>query len=165
MDDRTEYVLDLATLAVRPDPSAAPVVQTRSARQEDLNALAELMIEAYRGTIDYSGESLAEAVQEVQAFLTGQRGGKALLEASQLSLVDGQLVAACLVAEWDLRSQPLIAYVMTAAHWKKQGLARRVLLATLSALKNAGHHHVRAIITNGNIASEKLFMAIGFEKI
>ncbi len=131
----------------------------------DASALAELMIEAYRGTIDYDGESLDDAAREVNAYLAGKRGGPALLNESRLAVDGHQLVGACLAADWRERQATLIAYIMTHGAWKSQGLGKQMLSAVLQALRQQGYLQVRAVITEGNIPSERLFGRLGFARI
>jgi RimJ/RimL family protein N-acetyltransferase len=57
-----------------------------------------------------------------------------------------------------------VAYVLTAPEWKRQGVALGLLVATLRALRDAGDEYVDATITEGNVASERLFAAAGFHR-
>jgi RimJ/RimL family protein N-acetyltransferase len=165
MSERHEYTL------VRPDldggspEQVAGPLRLRPAEPGDLDALAELMIEAYRGTTDYDGETVAEARDEVQAYLDGERGGPPLLAASRLAFAGSLLVSACLAADWQHKRLPLIAYVMTRAQWKKRGVGKQALGAVLRALFEEGHREIRAVITEGNIPSEVLFGGFGFRKV
>ena len=123
------------------------------------------MVEAYRGTVDYEGETLKDAVAEVRAFLAGERGGPPLLTASRIAMAGSRMVGACLVAEWHHRQQALVAYVMTRAEWKNHGVARQMACAVLEALSKQGYRDIRAIITKGNTPSERLFARLGFETV
>ena len=54
---------------------AAPsVAGLRNPRAADELALASLMMRAYVGTVDYEGESEAEALSEVRETLSGAKG-------------------------------------------------------------------------------------------
>jgi len=161
---RHEYVLDLS----RPRPTA---LQTPSLKDDTSAALpvhadrlAVLMLDAYRGSIDYQDETLTDAVAEVEAYFGGRRGGPALPDHSRLAWSDSQLAAACLVAQWDARQCPFIAYVMTHPQWKNQGLARHLLGAVLQELRSS-HREVRAIVTEGNTPSERLFRGMLFQRV
>jgi RimJ/RimL family protein N-acetyltransferase len=165
MANRYQYSLVSSDFDRRGPGSAPGQLQLRAAQPGDIDALAELMIEAYLGTVDYDGETVAEARDEVQAYLDGERGGPPLLAESRLALAGRLLVGACLAAEWRERRLPLIAYVMTRAGWKRCGVGKRVLQATLQALFQAGHREVRAVITEGNTPSEVLLGGMGFEEV
>lgn len=144
---------DEGTLTLRP-PQAA-----------EAPALAQLMVDAYRSTIDYDGETLADAAAEVNAYLAGDRGGPPWLALSRVALVDGLVVGACLVSEWRERRSALIAYLMTRPEWKNRRVGRQLLLAALAALADSGHTDVRAVITEGNLPSERLFLHAGFQRV
>jgi L-amino acid N-acyltransferase YncA len=166
MSQRNEYALTLSGSAVDlPHHTATDGLSVRRPRQDDAEALAVLMIEAYRGTIDYDGETVEDARSEIQAYLAGERGGPAQLAPSRLAEADGKVVAACLVAQWDKRQYSLITYVMTHAAWKQHGLGRQLVRASIDALRQDGHCEVRAVITAGNEPSERLFVGLGFRKI
>ncbi len=154
---RSEYVLDLPdTLPVGPLRAG---VELRPPEHGDAEALAQLMLDAYRGTIDYEGETIVEAREEIAGYF----GGEANLEASRLAWQDGSLVAACLVTTHSTGA--LIGYVMTAAEHKNTRLATTALAHTLRALADAGHGSVRAWITDGNVPSERLFVSAGFTRL
>jgi L-amino acid N-acyltransferase YncA len=160
-----EYYRLLSDLDPREALSPDGRLSVRPAVPADSGALAALMIAAYRGTIDYDGETVEEALQEVEAYLAGERGGPPLLDVSRLAFAGPQLVGACLAGEWEERQLPLISYVMTRAEWKKQAVAGRLLWAVLQALRERGYREARAVITEGNIPSERLFGRLGFQKI
>ena len=127
--------------------------------------LAELMLDAYLGTIDYEGESPSEAVGEVERYFSPAAEDPALLGPSVM-IVEGEAVlCACLVKAWRLRNCPLIGYVICQADRKGQGLATVALLETLRLLREAQYGEVRAVITAGNLPSERLFFSAGFERI
>jgi hypothetical protein len=60
--DRRHLVASCTSISL--DPSMPPV---RPPTVADRGRLAELMLDAYRGTIDYEGETIVEAVAEVDA--------------------------------------------------------------------------------------------------
>lgn len=165
MRERFEYVLDLQAWKNPADKPLPAGLSMRTPQTSDLHALAELMLEAYRDTIDYEGETITGAVDEVQRYLAPGVSNRALLEYSVL-LADGTaLVSASLVMHSSLRNCPLIGYVLSHPLWKQRGLALRLVAESLSRLANDGHREVRALITSGNTASERLFLRLGFTKI
>ena len=159
MPTRHNYRLNLA--AYHPQQQPSPGLDLRAPTGADAANLAVLMLDAYRDTIDYDGETLEQARQEVESFLNGVYGPP-LLNCSRLGFLDGNLAAACLVSRWG--EHPLICFVMTGARWKNQGLAQAVLHQTLQCLAAAGHPLVDAVITEGNHPSERLFARIGFSR-
>jgi len=165
LEESSEYFLNLSDFQLGNLPRGMGALALRLAQLTDVPGLAELMISAYRGTIDYDDESVEDAVDEVEAYLAGERGGEPLLEESRLAFVGDQLVGACLAGMWDERGAPLISYIMTRAEWKNRGVARYLLGAVLQALQEKGYAEVRAAITVGNTPSEQLFAGMGFQKV
>ena len=112
--------------APSPDPGSAagtgPVMRAPVA--SDLDPLAELLLAAYRGTLDDEGETIVEAVAEVQSFFEGRLGGRADLGCSRIELDGDRPVSACLVTWWEEEEAPLIAHVVTHPEWQRRGLWR-----------------------------------------
>jgi len=158
---RFEYVLELEDRPIRSNPKHRQGALIRGDVGFNIETLAELMISAYHGTIDYDGESFHDAMAELDSYLHGDNV-QPILDCSWLLFVDGSLASACLVGDWIDREIPLIAYVMTAGEWKKKGFSKIVLGASLECLVNDGYSQVAAVITEGNRPSEKLFHGYGF---
>lgn len=155
MTVRHHYVLDLGDF-VPVEWSHPSGLFVRRPTPGDAEALAVLMLKAYRGTIDYDGEGIEEARDEVG----GHFGGAPIDEASTVLAAGGGLVAACLVAEYE--GDALIGYVMTAPDFKRQGLGRSVTAESLSRIAALGYSRVHAWITEGNEPSERIFVGLGF---
>lgn len=128
---------------------------------EDAAGLADLMMSAYVGTIDYDGETLDQAVTEV----AGWYAKESYPSTSLVAIHDHEIVAAILNRLWDPEGTVLIGYVMTASEWKKRGLARALLDQSLLLIFDDGHDEVFAWITNGNVPSETIFLGAGFEVV
>ncbi|MGH3079165.1 MAG: GNAT family N-acetyltransferase [Gaiellaceae bacterium] len=154
---RHEYVRALDDLvASAPDDPAV-----RHPTPDDAESLAELMLDAYLHTIDYEGETIVEAREEVGRYVAGTP----LLECSWLRLDGDAAVSALLVSHWADRGCPIVSYVMTASAWKGKGLASDLLARTLASLGATGLEEVRAVITEGNAPSEAVFARAGFRRV
>ena len=165
MAARHEYQLILSTFRPLENSILDSTIQINRLRPSDAEALAQLMLFAYRGTIDDDGETIEDARAEIAAFLNGERGGPPLPNLSRLAFIDEQLVGACLISYWADRNMPIIGYVLTHPNWKQRGLGRLLLNNALSALREEGYQEVRAMITTGNIPSERLLGGAGFQRI
>lgn len=165
MRTRHEYYRDLSALEITSPPPTKVSLHIRPPRDSDKGALAELMIDAYRSTIDYDGETVEDAAAEVQAYFSGLRGGEPLLDLSCLAFIGESLISACLAAEWDERQHPLIAYVMTGSKSKNLGVGKHLVARVMLGLLGEGYNEVSAVITEGNLPSERLFVALGFRKM
>jgi len=155
---RYEYVLALSSAT---PPSAVEDASVRQPLPTDADALAELMFDAYLGTIDYEGETLEDARQEVAGYFARAP----MLECSWLRLVDDVPVSVSLVSLWDERGCAIVSYVMTAGARKGEGFASELLGRSLASLADAGHGEVRAAITEGNVPSEAIFARAGFRRV
>jgi L-amino acid N-acyltransferase YncA len=165
MSNRYEYTLRLSDFVPLDASGIDNELELRPIQEADAPSLAEVILDAYRGTIDYDGETYDAALAEVQAFLNGERGGPPWLTISRQAFANTHLVGACLVAEWSERQLPMIAYLLTRAEWKRRGIGRQLLSSVLKVLREKGFSEVRAVITEGNEPSENLFRQFGFQKI
>jgi RimJ/RimL family protein N-acetyltransferase len=164
MPPRHEYVRQLQSLPAPVALPPPPIDYARQPAQDDAEALADLMLAAYRGTIDYDGETITEARAEIERYFAST-AAPARLNCSWVAWRAGQAISACLVCEWPERGCPLIAYVLTRPDWKGRRLAERLLRPSLESLAGAGASEVRAVITAGNLASERLFARLGFTRV
>ena len=163
MIQRYEYRRELAGLGA-PGAAGGLAGQLRQPTPADAELLAQLMFDAYRGTIDDGGETIENARDETTSYLASVVNPP-LLGCSWLVAQPGQLVAACLACLWSRRATPLVAYVIVRASHKRQALGQLVLAQSLASLRQAGYAEARAVITSGNIPSERLFARLGFARI
>jgi RimJ/RimL family protein N-acetyltransferase len=140
-------------------------MSVRALSAADLRKLAELMLEAYRNTIDYEGEGVAEAIAEVEGYFSHEAENPAIAHHS-VALASGDAIAcACMIKLWRRRGVPLVGYVMCHPDRKHRGLATLALHEAIGNLQRAGFGEVRAIITEGNAPSEALFARAGFQRV
>jgi GNAT superfamily N-acetyltransferase len=142
------------TSATRP----AIALPTRRLDSTDAEALAALMIDAYRGTIDDDGETIEDARNEIDGYFAGS-SGTPLLEASAGAIEGGVMVAAVLVSTF--RGEPLIAYLMTGRAWTRRGLATSLVQGALADLASMGASRAHLWVTAGNPA-ERIYECLGF---
>ena len=136
----------------------------RRPTDDDAEALATLMLDAYRGTVDFDGtETIETARREVDGYFSGESGA-AMLDVSRVvdDDDDERLVSAVLVSAYE--DLPLIAYVMTAASHKRQGLATALLCESLTALADLGQHRAHLWVTAAN-AAVRIYTRLGFHDV
>src|SRR3990172_8262413 len=78
-------------------------LKLRRPAQGDAEALGELLLDAYRGTIDYEGEDLAAATGVVRDFFAGKEYPPHIA-ASVVAWRGPTPAAFCMIAEWQARS-------------------------------------------------------------
>ena len=155
MRTRSEYRVVLGEVPDVPLPDRFVVHEVRD---DDRASLAVLLLDAYRGTIDDEGENEDDAVEAIEwslsravrphSFVAGD--GDALVAMSFVVVVGGR---------------HYIDPVATAASHKRSGLGRSIVAHSLQALAESGVDEAGAVITDGNVASERLFASLGFTRV
>ena len=141
-------------------PITAPAIEgMRHPVQSDDEALAALMMRAYVGTIDYEGEDVADALVEVRDTFSGGKG-PFLWSASNVIEREGVLASATLVIRW--HNQPLVAFTMTDARFKRKGLGRACMLSTMRQLHAAGESELHLFVTLANDEAVGLYRSLDF---
>ena len=154
---RSEYRRNLGTAPPSPTGRPGPH-EVVPAAEADRDALAALLLDAYRGTIDDEGEGEDDARAAIDDYL-----GR-LLPAYSLAVVeDGQPVSLSFVVL--VQGRHYIDPVATSAARKRQGLGAEAVLTSLRRLHRDGVDEVGAVITDGNLASERLFARLGFSRV
>src|SRR5262245_5337358 len=112
---RTRYVMQLDLRSRLPQPAHT----ARNPRLDEREPLAHLMLAAYRGAADDEGETIAEALQEVDNVLVSA-DRPFMPEASFVIEVDAALASVSLISLF--RGAPLITHIMTHPSHKRRGL-------------------------------------------
>jgi RimJ/RimL family protein N-acetyltransferase len=149
---RSEY-----RMAPIPVATAHHSLQARHPVDADRDALAALLLDGYRNTIDDEGEDLDDAYVVIDQYLTRIEGPYSFVVLEQDTLVAFAFVV--IVDEIHY-----IDPVVVAPARKQRGLARATVQLCLASLAAAGIAEVGAAITDGNIASERLFAGLGFDR-
>lgn len=163
MRHRFEYMLELKDLNPTTAPGTLAKATWRNPSLADQQILAELMLDSYRDTIDYDGETMEDSIREVESYFSSQ--DSAWLESSWLGFMENSLASASLVGFWKDRNSPLIAYVMTASQWKGKHFATVGVWRSIQSLTVMDHDRVYAVITEGNTPSEQVFTRLGFRRL
>jgi len=138
----------------------ARIEGTRAPSAADREALADLMLDAYRGTIDDEDETLEDAIAEVDRTFAGEYGDF-LGACSRVVGREQQLASACLITLFE--GKPWLSVSMTRPRWKRHGFARGLLNESLNLLAEARYQEIGLIVTEGNSAAEALYRSLGFE--
>ena len=131
----------------------------------DAPALARLMFDAYKGTVDDEGEPLEGAVAEVRKTFEGGYGPMVWGASFAIPSAEdpGVLDSASVVTLW--RDEPLLAFSMTRPEAKRRGLAAALIRASAQSLARLGHGRLVLVVTVGNSAAERLYEKLGFQEI
>ncbi len=147
-------------MIARLDPQElVEVAGVRAAGPADREGLAALLLVAYRGTVDDDGETLGDALAEIDRTLGGAYGPY-LERCSFLAEDAGRVVAASLVTRWT--EAPLLAFVMVDPGFQRRGLGERLLRRSMAALRAAGETELVLFVTDGNAPAQRLYERLGF---
>ncbi len=135
----------------------------RTIAYTDIDSVGTLMLESFRNTIDYEGETLKDAIAEVKATFDGKYG-PFLKDCSYLIEEKGQPLSACIVVYSEEMSLPLIAYTMTHPGYTRKGMATFLLKKSMNALLARKYKGVCLVVTEGNPARH-VYEKIGFRTL
>jgi ribosomal protein S18 acetylase RimI-like enzyme len=134
---------------------------SRHIAPDDIPALGELMLQAYRGTLDDEGETLDDAVAEIRGTLGGQYG-PFLRDCSFTVEENGNLAAACLVTWSEVLKAPFLGYCITRPDHQNRGLGAFLVKTSINALLTRGHRDLYLVVTEGNAPALHLYEKMGF---
>jgi RimJ/RimL family protein N-acetyltransferase len=154
---RHQYHLNLNDLR-QPTVKLEAGLSVRNPGQHDIEALAPLVLNAYRGTLDDEGEDLDDA----RAFVVSSMSEEPILAASWLAFSGDEPVSAILIRRW--KQHPLVTFIVTHPDHRRRKLALALAERAMSSLLDMREARVVAFITEGNTASERLFARLGFER-
>lgn len=147
---RSEY--RLAPNTARRPTTAYDVCQPDTAER---TALATLLLDAYRGTVDDEGEDMADALVAVDEALH-----HAIPKHSFVVLDDDLPIAMSFVVV--VEGLHYIDPVAVSPGHKRRGIGTMAVRHSLASLADADIAEVGATITDGNVASLRLFTQLGF---
>ena len=131
-------------------------------KKEDSFALGEVMYEAYKGTIDYDGETIDEAAEEVKGTLDGKYGH--LIDSACLTLENSNRIASAIFFTWfEDEEMPLLTFSMTRVSEKGKGFAKELIKESLMRLKELKYSKCCLFVTEGNEPAISIYKSIGFK--
>jgi ribosomal protein S18 acetylase RimI-like enzyme len=134
--------------------------ECRNISVRDIRCLGILMLESYRGTIDYEGETEEDAISEIRETINGKYGP--LLEECSFVIEDEQALSACIITWSEKEKLPLLAFSMTHPDFKNQGMATFLLKKSINALLAEGYKKLYLVVTEGNLEAQHLYEKMGF---
>ena len=160
---------DWLTLTIPPlgDGRCAAAPGTRPFAAADAQALARLMLDSYRGSVDDGGETLDDARRDVGRLLAGDFGtvdwGACTVVERQGTLASATILTRDRVAPPPLETgEAFLAFSMTAPAFKRRGLARSGLSHVIATLQSRGEPRLHLVVTRTNIPAVRLYRSIGF---
>src|SRR5215471_12296460 len=133
--------------------------RVRTLTGADTDALASLMLSAYRGTIDYDGETLDDALFQMRSVFQGKFGPFQDLASFGIE-EEGRLLSAIIITVW--QGRPLLAFAMTRPECKNRGMLTFLLKSSVNALLTFGQKELTLVVTDGNEPAQHVFEKVGF---
>ena len=137
------------------------LISSRFLSPDDCEGLGMLMYEAYKGTVDYSGETSQEAIKEMEKTFEGKYG-RVLWDISLLKEQEGRPVGATIVTEYGDDDIPLIAFTFTHPGLKRTGMATRMIKDILGEAGRKGISKIRLFVNPNNTPAVSLYKKLGF---
>ncbi len=134
----------------------------RTFEPADVPVVGNLLLAAYRGTVDDEGETEADAVAEIDRVVAGEYG-PFLREPSFVAVDGGRLVGASLVSLWE--ANPFLAYLVVHPGAKRRGIGTVLVIVTGNALRSAGHSALELFVTEANEPAVSLYRKLGFRVV
>jgi len=150
-------------LAIERGLGATPF-PTRDATPSDTHQIGQLMLDSYRDTVDYEGETLDDAVAEVERVFADEYG-RLVPRASAVIETEGRPVAACLVTILNDAGPPFVCYTMTHPRHRRQGMVKYLIRRVADALLDLGHTELVLAVTVANQPALQLYGKLGFQEV
>ena len=133
----------------------------RNISEKDISSLGMLMLESYRGTIDYEGESLEDSTSEIRNTINGQYG-HLLKQCSFVIKENRHAISACIVTWSEEEKLPLLTFSMTHTDFKNLGMGSFLIKKSINALISQKYRELYLIVTEGNKEAQHIYEKIGF---
>ena len=134
----------------------------RTILKDDYGSLGHLMLEAYKGTVDYDGESLEDAVGEMKGTLEGKYG--ALIGQASHVIEENDLSAAAVIFTFNEKEKmPLLTFAMTQPTFKNNGMSKYLIRKSLNSLLDLGYNECFLVVTDGNQPAQTMYEKMGFK--
>lgn len=142
-----------------PDVALDAPLELQPLPEDRLDALAALLLEAFRGGPDDDGDTLESARVELQQALSGRRGR--LREDLSGVVVDGRdLVGLCVVLDGE--HGPHVAYIGTHPRHRRRRVAAALLARAQRGALASGARGVCLWVRPENLAAVALYEVHGF---
>lgn len=135
----------------------------RPVDRDQIQDIAQIMLDSYIGTPDYEGESLHDTMKEISMVFRGYYG-RFLDEASFAAFNDdGDMVSCLFVCEF--KGEPTLTYLFTRKDSLGRGFATQLITTAERALSDLGYDRIYLFVSRENTAACQLYKNQGFVEI
>ena len=154
------------TLIARTAPNARQATAvSRPVSEQDTDALASLLMDAYGPQVSGTAEDAKHLVREAFA---GKFGPLLQNQSQIIEDEDGTPVAAALLLERregeDLPDAPYLFELFTASSHRRRGLAEQLVRGVMATLAENGYDEVCVRIPEDNAAALALYLTLDFHR-
>lgn len=125
--------------------------------------LAELMLEAYKATPDYEGETFVETVEELDNVFKGYYGTFMEKESHAVVNEEGELLSAIFLCLY--KNEPTITYLFTNPSETGKGYAKGLINKSTDSLHDNGYDKIFLYVSTANKPAISLYKTMGFVQI
>ena len=126
---------------------------------DDINDLASSMLDAFKDTEDYNGETLENLDEEIHSIVESNFG-IFIPDASFQIKQNTKIASAILISLYE--GKPLVSELFTRKKYMNLGMANSLLKKSINVLLNLGYENLILYVHPRNIGAVKLYKKIGF---
>jgi len=126
---------------------------------DDIHGLAVSMLEAFKDTADFNGETLEELNKEIYSVVKSTFG-TFITDASFQIKQDGEIAAVILISLY--KDKPFVSELFTVKKYLKLGMAITLLKKSINVLLDLGYEDLVLYVHPENAGAINLYKKIGF---
>ncbi|HEX9026222.1 MAG TPA: GNAT family N-acetyltransferase [Clostridium sp.] len=126
---------------------------------DDINRLSVSMLEAFKDTEDFNGETLEDLNKEIYSVVESTFG-TFIPEASFQIKQNGEIAAVILISLY--KDKPFVSELFTIKKYLKLGMASSLLKKSINVLLNSGYEDLVLYVHPKNTGAVNLYRKIGF---
>ena len=129
---------------------------------DDIHELSVSMLEAFKDTMDFDGETLEELNEEIYSIIESTFG-TFISDASFQVKQNGEIASVILISLY--KDKPFISELFTAKKYLKLGMASNLLKKSINTLLNLGYKDLVLYVHPENVEAINLYKKIGFSEL
>lgn len=129
---------------------------------DDINDLASAMLDAFRDTVDFEGETLEDLEEEIQGVVESTFG-IFISDASFQIRLNAEVASAILISLYE--HKPLISELFTRKKYMNLGMASNLIKRSINALFKLGYEELVLYVHPENIEAVNIYKKIGFVEL
>ncbi|MBC2458784.1 GNAT family N-acetyltransferase [Clostridium beijerinckii] len=126
---------------------------------DDIDGLSVSMLDAFKDTVDFNGETIEELNKEICSIVESTFG-TFISDASFQIKQNGEIAAVILISLF--KGKPFVSELFTVKKYLKQGMASNLLKNSINVLGNLGYDDLILYVHPKNAAAVNLYKKIGF---